>query len=242
MMSGWRRQEHAIIVSVLKKMDAEWLLRNKCWFAGGTAVVLLHGEYRLSKDMDFLCDDADGYRELRMRAVRHGVRGFFSSEIEQIREFRFDQYGLRCAIGVAGHVFRFEIIRETRISLSGRVHDHLGVPVLAQADLIAEKMLANADRGFDRATGGRDIVDLGVLLGTCGCKIPREAAFKTQAAYGEDVWMKLDAMLARLADPLERAAACASLGMERSAFDSAIECVEAARTAALDADVAGPSP
>lgn len=224
----WRRPEHAAIASILERMDGKWLLRNKCWFGGGTAVVLLHGEYRLSRDMDFLCADPDGYRELRLRAVREGVRGFFASDVTEVREFRCDQYGIRCAVGFARYIFKFEVIRETRISLTGHMNDLFGVPTLSCVDLIAEKILANADRGLDRAAAYRDVIDIGHLLLAHRGVMPEDAIAKAEAAYGEDARHKLDDVLARLDEPLERRWAADTLGMEPARFDMAVAHVRSA--------------
>ncbi len=37
----------------------------KCFFGAGTVIAMLHGEYRESRDADFLVSDLDAYRELR---------------------------------------------------------------------------------------------------------------------------------------------------------------------------------
>lgn len=59
------RQAHEKIVDVLRSMNCEMLLRSSCFFRGGTAIVLKHGEYRQSLDLDFRCADPDGYRDVR---------------------------------------------------------------------------------------------------------------------------------------------------------------------------------
>jgi hypothetical protein len=76
-MKEFRRPEHRIIGEALALMDRDILTANKCWFGGGTAIVMKFGEYRRSLDVDFLCADADGYRELRTHAVERGMRAFF---------------------------------------------------------------------------------------------------------------------------------------------------------------------
>jgi hypothetical protein len=73
-MKEFKRPEHRIIAKALGLMDREFLTANQCWFGGGTAIVMKLGEYRRSLDVDFLCADADGYRELRTRATERGVR------------------------------------------------------------------------------------------------------------------------------------------------------------------------
>ncbi len=63
------RLEHKNISEVLAGMNQDRLLENKCFFGGGTAIVLKLDEYRLSLDIDFLCDQTDGYREIRNALV-----------------------------------------------------------------------------------------------------------------------------------------------------------------------------
>nr|WP_281405533.1 hypothetical protein [Mesorhizobium sp. B2-6-1] len=60
------------------------------------------GEYRRSLDVDFLCADADGYRELRTHAVQRGIRAFFPEPVEAVRDFQIDQYGLRTIVRLQG--------------------------------------------------------------------------------------------------------------------------------------------
>ena len=50
---------------VLEALDPELLLGSSCLFGGGTAIALLHGEYRESIDLDFLVSSRAGYRSLR---------------------------------------------------------------------------------------------------------------------------------------------------------------------------------
>ncbi|MDB5526206.1 MAG: hypothetical protein JWM58_3969 [Rhizobium sp.] len=92
-MKTYIRPEHKIIVEALSLMRTAFLLENRCWFGGGTAIVLKLGEYRRSADVDFLCSDQDGYRELRQAAQRDGIAAFFDSPVTLLREIRTDQYG-----------------------------------------------------------------------------------------------------------------------------------------------------
>ncbi|WP_036241220.1 nucleotidyl transferase AbiEii/AbiGii toxin family protein, partial [Mesorhizobium sp. STM 4661] len=110
-MKEFKRPEHRIIAETLGLMDREFLAANQCWFGGGTAIVMKLGEYRRSLDVDFLCADADGYRELRTRATERGVRAFFPEAVEAVRDFQIDQYGLRTVLRLKGQLIKFEIIR-----------------------------------------------------------------------------------------------------------------------------------
>lgn len=117
------------------------LSRCRCWFGDGTEIVLLLGEYRLSKNVGFLCSDADGYRELRLLAVQGGAAALFGSIVREERAFRADQYGIRGIVSANGTPLRFGIVREARIGLDGTMDVALGVPRLSATDRIAENYL-----------------------------------------------------------------------------------------------------
>src|SRR3546814_7564346 len=131
---------------MLGAMDASYLERTRCYFGGGTAVVLQNGEYRLSRDIDFMCADRDGYHELRTAAVRDGAHAFLGGAVEIVRPFVADQYGIRGIVALHGQRVRFEIVRAGRVELEGILDARLGVPVLTPGDQICEKLLATADR------------------------------------------------------------------------------------------------
>ena len=61
---------------MLERLDSELLLRQRCFFGGGTAIALGHGEYRESVDIDFICSSIAGYRELRQLVTKRRVVGF----------------------------------------------------------------------------------------------------------------------------------------------------------------------
>jgi hypothetical protein len=226
----FRRPEHRLIAEALAAMNAPFLIQTRCYFGGGTAIVLQNGEYRLSLDVDFLCADRDGYRELRTAVTRHGTAALFGPEVRTIREFRTDHYGLRALLSLREQPIKFEIIREARVELQGALSP-LGVPVLALADQVTEKLLANADRCLDRSVAYRDAIDLGYLLrGTQG-RFPADAVAKAEAAYGEDVGRKLFQVLDRLAAEDERRYAAATLRMPLADADAAVALLRAATQA-----------
>jgi hypothetical protein len=202
-------------------MDHELLTNCACWFGGGTEIVLDLDEYRLSKDIDFLCSDADGYRMLRTEVVSKGASALFAAPVRQQRPIRTDQYGIRGIIEVNDIPLRFEIIRESRIILEGRPDPALGVPRLTPIDRIAEKLLANADRGQDRATAFRDAIDLGMIALRHG-PFPAAAWLKAEHAYGGDVRTKLTWVLGRLETPSEQQTTAATLGMDPALLQAAV--------------------
>jgi hypothetical protein len=224
-MKEFKKPEHRIIAEALGSMDQDFLSANKCWFGGGTAIVMKFGEYRRSLDVDFLCADADGYRELRTRAVERGIRAFFPEPVEAVRDFQIDQYGLRAVVRLQGQPIRFEVIREGRIQLQGHFDNDLKVPTLAATDMFAEKLLANADRCQDRATAYRDAIDLGILIGIYG-EIPTEALGKAQGAYGADIQNKVAWVANKLQDRDELRNAAEILQMDP---DVAIKAISALR-------------
>lgn len=171
------------------------------------------GEYRLSKDIDFLCADIDGYREIRGRVVRDGAAALFDATIKTERDFRGDQYGIRGIVSVRDIPLRFEIVREARVRLTGDINHTLGVPQLALTSQIAEKLLANADRCQDRSSGFRDAIDLGMLALHHGA-FPDAALAQAVQAYGPDIGHKLQWAVDRLAIAAEREAVAQAIAME----------------------------
>jgi hypothetical protein len=141
-VTEFQRPEHTVIASLLRDLDHDILMECRCWFGGGTAIVLTHGEYRRSLDIDFLCADRDGYRQLRSRFLEGKDGALFPSTVRLLREPVADTYGIRALLEVQGLVLKFEIVREGRIDLTGSRHAQLHVPTLSLDDMFAEKLLA----------------------------------------------------------------------------------------------------
>lgn len=223
---AYRLPEHARIARLLRTLDSGFLTESSCWFGGGTAIVMKHGEYRMSLDVDFLCSSQDGYRALRQAVTARGSEGIFAQPVKQLRDFRCDQYGLRTAIEFEGHPVKFEIVREGRIEVSGAFDAVLGCPLLSPIDQFAEKLLANSDRCRDTSTCYRDALDLGILILGNGGTIPGPALAKAEAAYGVDIrrhtrWV-VDHLAAR---PTELARAASILRMDPRLGRKAITAV-----------------
>src|SRR3546814_20930906 len=104
---------------MLGAMDASYLERTRCYFGGGTAVVLQNGEYRLSRDIDFMCADRDGYRELRTAAVRAGAHAFLGGAVELVRPFVAGQYGIRGIVDLHRNSVRSELLVGGRVGVAG---------------------------------------------------------------------------------------------------------------------------
>lgn len=183
----FRRELYRAMARVLDAFDADVLARTSFRFGGGTCLALGHGEYRVSRDLDFVCSDAAGYADLRFAVRERGYDALFSASgrasLGFPREIRADQYGLRFPVIVDGASIRVELIREARISLGPAARAAwTPVPVLSVTDAFAEKLLANSDRWADRDELARDLVDLAVLRMSYG-PIPKEAWIAVEAAY-----------------------------------------------------------
>lgn len=179
----FNRPHHQRIEKLLQAFNAELLTQTQCYFAGGTAIALQLGEYRESVDVDFVCAFNEGYRTLRNTVTETGLGALLNTALPHLRPVRFDQLGIRTVLEVDGTPIKVEILSEGRIALAGHRTAQLPVPTLVPADLYAEKLLANADRGQDRSVRSRDIIDLAVMIDQWG-DIPDQAWTKARTAYG----------------------------------------------------------
>lgn len=201
------RAEFVAVLRLMERVDRALFRDASCWLGGGTAVALRCAQFRLSRDVDFLCASHEGYRTLRALAATKGIRSLFSGAVEPLREPRIDRYGIRAALAVDGVAVKFEVVSEGRVCLAGT--DDASVPVarLCDEDLVAEKLLANDDRHLDDSTLGRDAIDLIVLEHTLG-GLPIAAWDKARDAYGATVdraWQRALLRLRQSPQRLDRA-------------------------------------
>lgn len=186
----FERAHHRRIASVLEALDAPLLTGNGCLFGGGTAIALRHGEYRESVDIDFLVSDVAGYRTLRQRVTGpSGVAAITraGAALQQVREVRADQYGIRTILQVDQFAIKFEIVLEARIRLDAPGPDDqvCGVATLTPLDMVASKLLANSDRWADDGVFSRDLIDL-AMLQPKGKRLT-QAIEKARTAYGDSI-------------------------------------------------------
>ena len=209
------RPHHRAVLRALEALDSDLLLGAECWFGGGTAIVLELDEYRESRDIDFLCASTEGWRRIREAVWARGLDGLLKpgAALPALRDLRSDQYGVRTILDVEGAAIRFEIVREARIALSGAFDPRYGVPLLSREDMYAEKLLANADRGADRATLSRDAIDLSMMIARWG-PIPEAALAKARAAYGGTVEEALARSFAMIREEAWLARCMAEMGMD----------------------------
>lgn len=197
----FKREHHVRIATVLQALNAELFNNCRCYFGGGTAIVLSHDEYRESLDLDFLVSDQKGFRELRQRLTGEmGISGIVrnGSTLKLARELRADQYGIRTMISAGGIEIKFEIVLEGRISFeTPKLTDSIcGIATLTALDMATSKILANSDRWSDDAIYSRDLIDLAML------QLPTEkidkAKEKAALAYGDSALRDLNRAIEKL--------------------------------------------
>lgn len=200
----FERVGHRRIARVLEALDAQLLEENRCWFGGGTAIALGHGEYRESFDIDFMVSELDGYRALRQRMTgRSGIRSILreGASLDTERDVQTDQYGLRTWLVVDEQEIKLEIVHEGRISFDPPTStDRIcGVATLTKLDLATSKLLANSDRWNDDAAFSRDLIDLAMMR--LDKRVLRAAIEKAEGAY-----TSIESDLAKAVDALRRRA------------------------------------
>lgn len=196
--SRLRRPAHRHVLQLLGGLDRGFLEDAKCYFAGGTRIVLELGEYRESKDIDFLCSSQDGYRRLRETVSEQSLGAIVAGDLVLSREVRADQYGIRTFLASGEIKIKFEIVREARIVLDGEDVEGLAVACLGRKHCFAEKFLANADRGLDASTLSRDIVDLAFMIEGWPGSDAHEGLAMARDAYGDSIGRALAAVTRKI--------------------------------------------
>lgn len=217
-MPELRRRHHQVIASILKRLDAPLLAKARCFFGGGTQLAMTFGEYRESRDVDFLCSSREGFRLLRQEVTHESLGSILARPLALAREVRADRDGIRTFFETKGLRIKFEMILEARIELSGELDKVLGVPALSVETAIAEKLLANADRGLDESTLSRDLIDLAFVMARSGKDEFQGGWAIAEGAYGSAVERELRVALDIFRDNRARANACIkSLAIEDTA-------------------------
>lgn len=185
-------------MALLGRLDRSFLDRCECHFGGGTRIVLDLGEYRESRDVDFLCASREGYRLLRESISEKSLGLAGTKDIVLAREVRADQYGIRTWLSAGEFRIKFEILRESRIDLSGAKVAGIPVTCLDRGHAFAEKFLANADRGLDASTLSRDAVDLAFMIEGWSVESAAAGLAIARGAYGAEADRKLEAVVTKL--------------------------------------------
>ena len=210
---AFERSRHRLVWQVLATLDRDFLADARCWFAGGTRIVLALDEYRESVVVDFLCADIAGYRTIRSAITPSAFGPVFAHPPELMREIRADRYGIRTWLRVEGRPLELEIVSEGRVTLNGERDPAFPVDVLDRPSCVVEKLLANSDRGRDAAAEARDLIDLAFMAnGWVDVDLP-VALSAAESAYGASVRRDLAFALARFSDGAVRERCLASLAI-----------------------------
>lgn len=205
----FKRPHHQHIAAVLEHLNTDLLRENRCLFGGGTAIALSFGEYRESVDIDFMCDDKDGYRRMRSLVDQSGLGWAFSPSVKIEREPRVDQYGVRSAVSMGGaRPIKFEIVFEGRITLDEPRVDQKVCNVwrLTDVDLVASKLMANADRWRDDSVLSRDLIDLAMMAADPSVIAAGRA--KAEGAYGTSIANAFNKAKTELLERSDRLSVC----------------------------------
>ena len=200
-------------------MDAAFLRKAACYFGGGTQLAMSNGEFRESRDIDFLVSSRAGLRMIRETVNDRSLGSLFQERIVLEREVRTERDAIRTFIREDERVepIKLEVILEGRISLSGALDETLGVPILDPACAVAEKLLANADRGRAREHRSRDLVDLAFVSLVFDDETLSAGYEMARVAYGESVTRELTECLRMLElDARYRAQCISDLAIEDS--------------------------
>lgn len=217
-MPEFRRPYHRALARLLGAFDAAFLERAGCYFGGGTQVALALGEFRESRDIDFLCSSRTGFRLLRETVAEHSLGALVKKPVALAREVRADRDGIRSFLSAGEARIKFEIVFEARIELSGALDRRLGVPALGLDAMVAEKFLANADRGLDASSASRDMIDLAFLVLARGASALEPGFRLAETAYGSAVARYCGLVLDKFGAERGYAAQCArALGVEDTA-------------------------
>lgn len=217
-MPKFYRPHHRLIAGVLRSFNKELLTEARCFFGGGTQMAMTYGEYRESRDIDFLCSSRAGFRTMREQVTQVSLGKIVSGSLKLAREVRADRDGIRTFFEVDGARLKLEILLEARIDLDGGPSSVFHVPTLSRECAIAEKFLANADRGMDDSMMFRDLVDLAFAAVHAGEPDLSSGLELAEQAYGNAVRRSLKLAIEAFRENRSRAkASIESLGIENTA-------------------------
>jgi hypothetical protein len=201
---------HRLVHGVLAALDGEFLDQSRCYFGGGTRIVMALDEYRESADIDFLCSDRAGYRALRSTVSERSLGRIARGKLVLAREVVADRYGIRTVLDTEGRKLKFEIVLEGRIELAGAADAALGIPALGVESCFAEKFLANADRWGDEVFLNRDIIDLAYMAARWDAEARMAGRRTALAAYGRAIDVSVKRAATKLLENAGYRRRCAS--------------------------------
>jgi len=189
----FERSHHRRVEQVIRLLRSRFLEQNGAYFGGGTSIALQIREYRESVDVDFLCNDASGYRQIQQAIFAKGHDALCLPGTALAGELIRSRDAVRFFVDLqdAQRPVKCEIIREGYLPSFQPGPEVAGVISLRPEDLMATKLLANADRGLDRALRFRDFFDF-VMAALEWPEQASTAMAKAVAAYGDSAGSALE--------------------------------------------------
>ena len=118
---------HNQILRVLQSIDRQFFQSCKTYFGGGTMLVMAYGEYRLSRDIDFLCPYGPAFSRLQNVVYDRGYDALFTAERDAglcfPREIRADRDGIQFPIQIDDVLVKFKIVAEGQIGFNAQDDD-----------------------------------------------------------------------------------------------------------------------
>src|SRR5260364_424840 len=108
----FNRPHHQRIAKLLHAFNRPLLQEARCFFGGGTAIVLLLGEYRESLDIDFLYSSREGYRLLRNIVTQQGLGDLLWEPVLHRREVRADRDAIRTILEIDQQPIKVEFFQK----------------------------------------------------------------------------------------------------------------------------------
>lgn len=213
-MRNFRRPFNDALAKLARALDKQFLLESRCFHSGGSQLALTLGEFRLSSDLDFLCSHRDGYRRIRETVTETSLGRLLRRPVKLVRNVNTANDGIRTVVAVDGQLVKLAILIEARLTLSGAIAKPLGLPTLDFDLVVAEKFLANADRGIAESTRHRDLIDLAALAAEHGVAALQPGLALARSTYGAAIDRCFHLVLERLQRPRVLGEAATALSIE----------------------------
>lgn len=184
------KKKMSIAEKILPYLDATILIDSGAYIAGGGRLLHDLSEYRQTKDIDLAMSSKNDYGKLRTLIREQGPEAIFQKPLLPIIRFSEvsgDRDAVRFLVFVDNEPLKVEIIHEGRVEFSPPSLDaSTQLPMLTKEDCFTAKLLSNSDRGFDKGTFSRDLIDLCVMRAKWG-EIPQASMDKAISAYTPSV-------------------------------------------------------
>lgn len=149
----------------IKNLQEKIFLENQIYFGGGSAIALKYDEFRFSKDLDFLSSSKNGFYQLKNRIREDGISYLLKNEeLIKVIDCKTNNYKITILLEMEETPLKIEILHTLDFKIEGDFNKELNIPQLSINDMFAQKISACIDRGLDKNTYGRDLLDLCVLL------------------------------------------------------------------------------